>query len=256
MVRKIALNRIKDGREKYRRALAQASIPAIEKTRDNKHSQAVLRSKIQSLIFDEPQQILPSEQRSPSEEALLKLLNGFLEIAHTFDIMDDIPIYLQKPFPRGRNLSKLRFIKYHVTNYFNEIYILRERLKAYHTIVVRISKKFQQEPNPSAAKRANEIIAAFDNLVNVRGEHVHRQRYTDDDFDRLDFFEMFSLEESKAFIEELNRRALKSKAKWVTLLKSSNTSIRQLLSAYFHEIFKLTFDKKGEWVGSTKKTSA
>lgn len=130
MPRKSIAGQRTDEWEKYRRAWGQAVQPFIVDIRGDKRKQEVLQSKIRSLMFDEPQQIKPSEPRSSQEESLLKLLSGFNEIRNAFDVLIDIPMYLEKPFPKGRKLSKLRYLKYHVANYFNELYILRERLKA------------------------------------------------------------------------------------------------------------------------------
>jgi hypothetical protein len=235
--------------EEYRRALGQAAQPFIVEIQGNKLKQEVLQSRIRSLLFDEPQQVKPSELRSSQEESLLKLLSGFIEIRNTFDVLIDIPMYLQKPFPKGRKLSKLRYLKYHVTNYFNEVYILRERVKSYRTIVVRLSKKLQRILDSHTMSRIDQIIAAFDRLVDLRGKHVHKERYTDGDIKRLDFFEMM-FDNKFAMLEEMfDSQAQKSKSEWIGILKSSNSSIEQLLNAFFREIYKLTFNESGEWLG-------
>lgn len=83
--------------------------------------------------------------------------------------------------------------------------------------------------------RIDQIIAAFDKLVDLRGKHVHKKRYTDEDFDS---------------------QALKSKSEWIALLRSNNSSIQQLLDEFFHEIYKLTFIESGEWVGFMQRRSS
>ncbi len=255
MPQKSSPSRRKDGCVKYRRALMKVARPFIEKIRDDKSRQAILRDNIRSKIFDAPQQIIESTNRSPEEESLLKIFNGFLEIREAFDVMSDIPVYLQKPFPKVRKISKPRYLRYHVANYFNEIYILRERLKSYKKIVIRLTRKIKQKPDLSSICRTDEIIAILDKPVDLRGEHVHRKRLTNEEFEKLDFLEIISGEESLPFEEMLDSQALRYKAEWVEVLKANNSVIKQLLSEYFHEIYDLTFDRKGQLLTFSRKAS-
>lgn len=74
---------------------------------------------------------------SPEQKLLRRIFFGFIEIASTYEVLLDCPKYIKRYPSKNIQISKNRFLRYHVANYLNEIYILRERLDGYRTMIIR-----------------------------------------------------------------------------------------------------------------------
>jgi hypothetical protein len=81
--------------------------------------------------------------QKPSNKMLFsgKIFQGFFEIQSSVSTLDDIEIYIST-FPyRNKPITRPRHLRYHLENYFNEIYLLKERLKAYLAKIGKYYKK-------------------------------------------------------------------------------------------------------------------
>jgi hypothetical protein len=89
---------------------------------------------------------------TPSFTFFSKLYVGFKEIADSYYCLIDIETYIGR-FPYGdTRISKTRHLVYHMENYINEVYILKERLTSYFTIIGRcqqLKSPVRQVPHPS-----------------------------------------------------------------------------------------------------------
>ena len=82
-----------------------------------------------------------AKKREKGDRNILKLLEGFFEIANSYYCLIDIETYIGR-FPYGNTeIYKTRHLEYHMENYLNEAYILKERLNAYSTLIQRLYKK-------------------------------------------------------------------------------------------------------------------
>lgn len=128
-----------------------------------------------------------------------KLFRPMLEIISTMEVIENIPIYMSS-FPYAKSkISKLSYIKYHLENFMNEVYILEKRLFAYFKL---IEKEYREETNAIHIKKVLKLTSKHveDSLKNVRslrGGHVHKFRYSDNDLDHLSALQLLSTHKDK-----------------------------------------------------------
>src|SRR3989304_9602804 len=174
------------GSKKFISAVMEETQPIIEEIIKDKRSLEIMKN----VIFDEPGSRYMGMTPLPREKSLIKILFGFTEIDASFKVLTDIPFYIKRFPPKNSNVSKARFLNYHVGNYLNEVYILRERLVTYQKVITRMYKHDQRLAEMEKQVEKLEILASvFNGIVDTRGKHVHQKRYDDEDFKRLNFFE-------------------------------------------------------------------
>ena len=73
---------------------------------------------------------------SPNEYFIAnKLFRPLKEIADTIEAIENIPIFAMT-FPYKRQgISRAIYLKYHVENYLNELYLLKNRLISYLNLI-------------------------------------------------------------------------------------------------------------------------
>ena len=171
---------------------------------------------------------------------------GFFEIEESFSLLADISVYIWR-FPTNMGeIPKTRFFNYHIGNYFNEIYILHERLKSYKTKVIRLYKRKHWKEK---VKTFEPIMNAFMNIVQVRGRHVHDKRFMDDDLDRLVLLEILSQSENLLIDDRVYKEQIrKIRKNWVEKITKNNKNITNLLDNYFSLLYDVVFDKKGNFI--------
>jgi hypothetical protein len=135
-------------------------------------------------------------------------------------------------------------------NYLNEIYILRERLKSYFTIIGRLYKKDPSHKNILKKTRPlfTVVHESFKGIIETRGSHVHRTRFYDEDLDRLSSQEFLSDHgnDELIFIKNLFKfeyRTVRRKLK--KTIKNNNKQIRILLDACFDVLYEIVTDQRG-----------
>jgi hypothetical protein len=76
-----------------------------------------------------------------NEQFFAKIWHGFLEICSSLKTLQDIEVYIRR-FPYAKTpITRPRHLRYHIESHFNEVYILRERLKTFLTMVERLYRK-------------------------------------------------------------------------------------------------------------------
>ena len=134
-----------------------------------------------------------------------KLFRPMLEIFSAMEIIENIPIYISS-FPYAKSkISKLSYIEYHLENFMNEVYILEERLHAYLNLIERAYRK---ETNANHIKKvlkqtSKYVLDSLKNIRSLRGAHVHKLRYSDNDLDQLSTLRLLSTYKDKGGEEDL-----------------------------------------------------
>ena|ERR1035437_478749 len=204
---------------------------------------------IHNLIFDIKGARGVKGTFEPYEKFLFTIWEGYIEIAYSYQCLNDIPYYLNS-FPyNNKRLSKSRTFKYHYENYLSEIYILRERLLKYITIIPRLYKK---------DKRYRVIITSlkplfirlktiFDNFLIIRGRHIHVKRYSNDDFTRLEGLELYISDVTQDRVTELLKKYYlmkfkETQQKWKKSILENNKILKELFNEYFKLINQILFD--------------
>jgi hypothetical protein len=172
------------GREKFSSSVVEEMKPIIEELATDINALEVIKN----VIFDEPGARYMGKTLSPRKKSLRRVLSGFNEIDASFEVLNDIPIYIKRFPPTNSDASKVRFLKYHVGSYLNENYILRERLVTYQKVITRMYKNDRRLGEMHKQVEGLEtLVSSLDDIVTMRGRHVHQKRYHDDDFERTGF---------------------------------------------------------------------
>ena len=111
------------------------------------------------LALKGPKQV--ARKITPHDIFFSKLMVGFNEIYDSYSSLLDIQVYIDRfPYCKTR-VSKTRYIAYHMENYFNEVYILKERLNAYCTINDKLDTQNRKKHNPALGPIANALADFF-----------------------------------------------------------------------------------------------
>jgi hypothetical protein len=187
------------------------------------------------------------------ETFIALLFRGFSEIATSYERLRDIEIYIRR-FPyRDTGVSRVRHLQYHVENYLNEVYILKERVRVY---LDNINKWYRRSEHYRKVQPELELLRTFiseplENLVNLRGEHVHARRFSDDQLDRLTTLELLASSAAQNFQSPAEHNFWSSflqeeyksiRKKWTERIKSNNDATEKLLDAFFELLHRTIFD--------------
>lgn len=112
---------------------------------------------------------------------------GFSEITDTFEALKLSEVLISLAPPKSKKISNDKYIKYLVSTYLQDVYILKERLNSYATKLKRLYAKAGCD---ETIYTYIEPIFSFvkdslDNSVKRRGVHVHANRYSDGDLDNV-----------------------------------------------------------------------
>lgn len=190
---------------------------------------------------------------SPKEYFIAnKLFRPLSEIINTIEAIENIAIYARS-FPYKRQgISQAIYLKYHIENYLNELYLLKNRLISYVKLIdksYKRSKRYEQVAK-SILPLHSLVTDILERYIKVRGAHVHQYRYSDEDFNRLSTLELLSRgeEDFSKIMQNLYNDAYRETRKiWVEKIKTDIVGIHNLLEYYFKGLLT-AISKDGELI--------
>ncbi len=206
-------------------------------------------SKFQGAITSTLLGTIPSAGQSSQHNAkdlfiANKLFRPFSEIADSYECLTSISAYISS-FPiRNRKISRVSYLRYHIENYLSEMYILRERLDSFLSILDRSYRRSKEYPRIHIATETMRPIVnkAFESYVRVRGSHVHENRYYDEDITGLSTLELLTKGPDADFTKKINRiyrlAYKRIRNKWKTKITEDLVQIHALLNAFFEASLK------------------
>ena len=239
-----------DGLDKLHKGLTEEirrSYLPVAKQHEKELGQSLLNT-----LLDDPGPKHIVRVGTPKEKYLKRIFDGFSEIHSSYQALTDIEIYINRfPFS-STSVTKPRYLRYHVENYFNEMYLLKERLLAFLTI---IGRSFRKDPRHSAVLAATRplfkiVSDSLEDVVDIRGRHVHQKRYTDSQIDRLELMELLSRATKKddelaatlkPFYQYEYRRI---RSEWKAQIKRNNETVNKLLMTYSDNLHPIFFSPK------------
>lgn len=180
-----------------------------------------------------------------------QIFKGYTEISTSYETLLLIEKFITIDPPDSEGINYSNYLNYHIHNYLQEMYILKERLNSYATIIQRrYSKVIDKEFLNSIMSSLFEIIKnslhsiTGEGKSGVRNTHVHLERFLDEEMKWLSsttflaqFHDEFKIESKKAYIDAKN--------KWYGLIQNNNVEVLKLLDTYFNTLFHiLTIDGK------------
>jgi hypothetical protein len=176
-----------------------------------------------------------------------RLYPGFIEIMLSFQTLQDIPIYMRRYPPKLSPVGKVGYLRYHLENYLNEVYILRERLKTFRESVQRA---YRQETGTGKFRQQFDslktVISHLNTAVKIRGFHVHETRFSDPDLEKLERMAVLIIADAHPIVSVLFDEDIRRLRKeWIGALTKHNDTIQQMLDFYFGSLSDVVFDAQG-----------
>jgi hypothetical protein len=181
-----------------------------------------------------------------------KIFRGFLEISKSLETLEDISFYVGRfPFQKTR-ITAENYLRFHVEAWFAEMYILRERLTSYLKVVER---QYKRDPHFSTIQArcrslGDLITKTLQDVIALRGQHIHENRFSDDDMDRLDTLELLThdLDDVVKSLMHLHHRIEHRKVRraWKDRIVANNKAVRELIDVFFDVLFPVVFDEESQ----------
>lgn len=235
------------GFERFQKAMIEAAKQQLKPAMEEHRDALAETLKNELLNLDGPRQL--DRQIGTRDQFFGKAFRGFMEISKSLETLDDIAFYMSRfPFQRTR-ITRERYLQFHVESYFSEIYVLRERLKWYITMLERQYKRDPGLSNVQGRCKAltDAITKSLEGVVDVRRRHVHEVRFCDEGIDRLSTIALLSQGSddgvSKLMTEYYRDEHRKVKKIWCERIKANNKAIRELLNVFFDSLFPIAFDE-------------
>lgn len=190
------------------------------------------------------------DRRSTERELFYRrLFEGFSEIHSSCESMKNTEVYLRRfPFS-GTRITLPGYLKYHVENYFNEMYIFEQRVLKYLTQIGREYRSDSRHAKVLAATRPlfRLVDQELKGIVDTRGRHVHVHRYTNEDLERLELMNLLTSNPSD--IEEIaevltpyyKAEYRRIRSEWRSRVRKNNQVLIQLLDICAERLLPVLF---------------
>jgi len=184
------------------------------------------------------------------EKTVMVVAENMQEISYILNYLNDSKLFLYlnpSPFIKTK-IPTARYLNYHMHNYFNNVYILKERMTGFLQRIKRSSKDIEIRKSTNSLSRHVEKF--FEKYETIRHAHTHRIRYIDTDISILESFEgVYSSDfwNDKKIIKKVHVSMAYSEVKkvWLEFMKESNVAISRLVSEYLDFIIKAILEKNG-----------
>ena len=191
---------------------------------------------------------------SSGNASLSEIYYGFTEISESYDRLKDFIVYIKR-FPySGTRVSPFRHLGYTISNYYDETYILQQRLLTY---LERIRKHVLRRPAETAVSQYFEklkqvVLKLMRGVVQLRGSHVHKSRFSDDDLRRLQTLELLIRHGKMRHFSSFYRFELdRTRTKWSETTQRNNGKAIELLDVYFGFLYPFVFGPRLSLFGSS-----
>jgi hypothetical protein len=234
------------GWTKFKTLIMDAAKKILEPSFEN-HSKE-LGEALKNSLFDMNGPTVVNKPLNKKEIFFGKIFHGFTEIFSSIQALKDIEIYISSSPYKNNKISKPRFLRYNIENYFNEMYLLRERLISFATIVGRCYK--HDDRRIIISHKTNTLLEIVDdslkNIIDLRGKHVHKRRFEAKNIERLELMNLLSSTEGKPFDKFLadyyKITFINTRNEWKKIINKNNNSLEKLMDIYSDTIMEILFD--------------
>lgn len=198
--------------------------------------------------IEDQKKIKPPEQKAVF---MFKVLKYYSEIMVSLDNMRMISILINQfpnhPSYKIHNITRTRYLRYHLENYLNESYLFKERVESFFDLLQKICQKYGLNKEQ---KKLNDLrifsLEGLNNLVITRKHHVHVRRYSDKGTDQLESLDLILKQKDETlkfyeFIKEIEYK--KIRLKWKKVVKKNNEELEKLLEIIFENLKDIVFEK-------------
>jgi len=181
------------------------------------------------------------------EQYVQRLCSLTMEVIGSYEALRGVEVYLSRlPFTRA-GIVPSKYIRFQIESFFNEMYILYERMKKF---TVKIGREFRKDPGAAPVDERvkyvlGEINRIFESLLQLRGKHVHEERYDDAELNRLEVLEMLAKKDRNTFEPHMRRATRAAHANALKFVKDTNAGLSARLDRFFEHFEGLLFKKDG-----------
>lgn len=179
-----------------------------------------------------------------------QIFRGYTEISTSYETLLLIEKFIKINPPDSEGINHSNYLNYHIHNYLQEMYILKDRLDRYLKLITeRYKADFNQVLLDDIKINLLKFIkGVLQNITGhttgARSKHVHYERFFDEEMKWLSsttllaqFHDEFKIESKKAYIDAKN--------KWHGLIQNNNVEVLNLFDTYFNVLFHIiTIDGK------------
>lgn len=212
-----------------------------------------MQTSMGNLLFDKNEPVELTEASNAEDNAPIELFHRMFEIETSVQNLLDAEVYIRRfPFTKTR-VNKTGYLGYVFVNYLNEVYLLKQRLKS---LLKLIEDMYGNGSRRKEVKKVTQplfqlISTAFENIVTARSMHVHKERYSDKQLEKLGILEMISKSDKENKFNWLGyfgwqyRDIRKKREKQI---REMNQEIEELLDYFFSQLYPIVFDEKHNMV--------
>jgi len=169
------------------------------------------------------------------------IFNGFSEISDSIKTLKLIETFIKINPPKENGINYSNYLTYHVHNYLQEMYILKERLTTYSKNIERsyskvIDNNMFKDIVESVMKSILDALNGITGSHGARNKHVHSEKFKDEELNLLssttflaDFHDEFKIKSEHAY--------LSAKDKWSTTVQNNNHELNKLIDIFFNTIY-------------------
>lgn len=221
-------------------------LPIFEEDREG------MQTALGNQLFDRNDPVNFESENKPEDRAPILLFYSVFEIDISIQNLLDAEIYIRRfPYSNTR-VTKIRHLRYIIINHLNEVYVLKQRLKAFLQLIEEL---YANGPRRKAVRKVTQplfqyISMAFNDIVTVRSSHVHKEQFTDNQLRKLEILDLVTKDDNQpetqlnwsGFFGWRYREIRKQKEKQVQTI---NESIEKVLDIFFSKLYPVVFDENG-----------
>lgn len=190
--------------------------------------------------------IIPISER---KRFLVDILWAYHEIFITLENMKMISVFVRQ-YPnyksyKTQKITKTKYLRYHIENYLNEIYIFEKRVEAFlNKLIKKLKLKKLDKEIDKIIKLKDSLYKSLEKINSLRGAHIHKYRFTEKELDHLATLELFEDIrdfEIIGFYKDLGYKQVR--IKWAKTINENNNALQELLDYILEEITPIVFGK-------------
>lgn len=183
----------------------------------------------------------------PGEKEKTQLYQRHTAMLDTYFTLIDISTYIRHISLDNPSVSPIGALHYHVTNFPQNAYILRERLDKYRKMIdVTGAGQRKDEVAGTLKKIRVHVEEKLQHLTEERANHVHHFPFNDHSFQRLRWLASV-LRSNTTSEQHLNRQIVhdefgRMQDHWLRVLAAESTKIRSVVEWFALQIFDVLYD--------------
>lgn len=187
MLRPVQVNVMKTGgRHRFVQGLLQARSERLQALVEN-DGEAMGEVTLNHILgLDGPNTL--NRPQTETDRFVSDLFFGFHEVYTSFETLEDIHVYLKRSRFSGTSVAPERYLRFLIESHLSEVYVFQERWKVH---VTQLKRKYKTDPASVEIRELCQQVLkllgqALEPLIRVRGQHVHKVRFSHEGLERLE----------------------------------------------------------------------